>query len=495
MRWSFLPVYTGPLVILSALVAISCLAGLWYINRLQSELALVIRRDAAAMESAIDLQVYLRNLRVHALVQVVDPNDSRKRILQSDVARVQSTLDEIDRVVTESEDRTLVETILRDYARYQEQLRLDELYTLAKPVSDIAQWSDAHHMEELLAPCRKLAESQRNRMKEHLERSETQSTWAGRILLSLGAVGILSGLLSGYVIARSMTHQETRLLIQVQAVHAHLDQEVGAMTVHSSSPPGNLNEYLERIVDRVSGVCQRLQEQERHLLRAEQLAAVGQLAAGVAHEVRNPLTGVKVLLQAAVRDRDPVPLTMDRVQLLLNEVGRIERTVQGLMDYASPAPLQKEISDIRVLLERTLALAQSRSEEKSIKLELESSQDQNQIFMGLVDTDQFLSLLTNLLFNAIEASPPKGKVVLKLSQSADGKTVIQVIDHGPGIDPRMLGRLFVPFATTKPKGTGLGLTIARKIAREHGGDLTASNLADHGACFVLTLPSLERPHV
>jgi signal transduction histidine kinase len=99
-----------------------------------------------------------------------------------------------------------------------------------------------------------------------------------------------------------------------------------------------------------------------------------------------------------------------------------------------------------------------------------------------------LSLLTNLLFNAIDAAPPGGEVGVRADLGPGGRPVVEVTDTGPGIDPAVSDRLFTAFATTKPTGTGLGLTIARRVAKEHGGTLTASNQPGGGAVFTLTLP-------
>jgi signal transduction histidine kinase len=111
-----------------------------------------------------------------------------------------------------------------------------------------------------------------------------------------------------------------------------------------------------------------------------------------------------------------------------------------------------------------------------------------------IDSDQFLSLLTNLLFNAIDATPPGGEVAVSTSIAPSGMIQIDVVDCGSGIDRAVADKLFTPFATTKPTGTGLGLTVARRVAREHGGDLTAADRAGGGACFTLTLPTAEELH-
>jgi signal transduction histidine kinase len=102
-----------------------------------------------------------------------------------------------------------------------------------------------------------------------------------------------------------------------------------------------------------------------------------------------------------------------------------------------------------------------------------------------------LSLFTNLLFNAIDASPSGSEVGIGILAQPDGTLTVEVTDSGPGIDPTLEGRLFMPFATTKPKGTGLGLSIARRIAQDHGGTLTARNPQGGGACFSLVLRAQE----
>ncbi|HTU21661.1 MAG TPA: ATP-binding protein [Gemmataceae bacterium] len=483
--------YSGPLVALGVLVAVACLAGSWHINRLQADLAKAVRHDAAAMEAALDFQVQLRHLRVHSIVLVSDPTHVRRKVVRDDLAHVDTALEAAQRTAIAPEDSRLVERIVQDYGRYRNNLALDQLPPSSVPMSEVARWSDAHHMHDLLAPCQELADRQREQMKHSLARSEAQTIWAGRVLFCLGFVGVLAGLLSGFVTAWALTRRVTKLSIRVQAAQAQLDQEVGAMTVQRTPQIGDLDEQLDQVVERVSSVCRRLQEQERDLLWARQLAAVGQLAAGVAHEIRNPLTGVKFLLQAAVRAQNPTPLTVDRLQLLLQEVARIERTVQGLMDFAQTPPPDRHLHDIRAVVEAAVNVTQSRAEVKAVTVRMDSSPEP---LRATIDRDQLLSLLTNLLFNAIDATPAGGEVAVSIAGSPGSMIQVVVTDSGPGIDPALAGRLFTPFATTKPTGTGLGLTIARRVAREHGGELTAADQPGGGACFTLTLPSAEKPH-
>jgi two-component system, NtrC family, sensor histidine kinase HydH len=484
--------YAWPFVALGGLVAVAGLAGTGYINQLQADLARAIRYDAAGRDAAVELQVQLRHLRVHSLVLVADPSDDRREVVHADLARVNAALATLRHTVVNPDDARLVSVIERDYAAYRDRLALDHLPAATGSMADVARWSDDHHMADLLVPCRELADRQRDRMNDGLARTETQTAWAGRVLLGLGLAGVLSGVLSGYATARGLSLRAARLFVRVQAVQAHLDQEVGAMTVERPGHLGGLDEQLDRVVGRVKEVCERLQEQERDLLRAEQLAAVGQLAAGVAHEVRNPLTGVKLLLQAAARPEAPTPLTPDRLTLLLQEVARIERTVQGLMDFARTPPPDRRPYDLRGLAAEAVEVSQGRAEAKSVALRVDAPADS---IPAVVDRDQMLALLANLLSNAIDATPPGGEVGVCVRAGSAGTLTVEVTDTGQGIDPAVAGRLFTPFATTKPTGTGLGLTVARRVAKDHGGTLTAANRPEGGASFTLTLPAPEESYV
>jgi two-component system sensor histidine kinase HydH len=482
--------YSVPLVALGGLVAMACLGSTWYINHLQTDLAHTVRRDAAGMEAAVELQVHLRHLRVHSLVFAADPSSARRAVVAGDLGRIDAALAAVNATAIDPDDAKLAVQIVEDYARYRRDLKLDTLSAPGGKQTDIAGWSDAHHMSEILTPCRELADRQRSRMNGGLERTQHQTAWAGRILLALGFGGVFAGVLSGYATARAVNRRVAQLLVRVQAVQAHLDQEVGAMTVERPGHFGELDAQLDQVVGRVKEVCQKVQEQERDLLRAEQLAAVGQLAAGVAHEVRNPLTGIKLLLQAAVRTTGPTPLTTERLHLLLQEVARIERTVQGLLDFARTSPLDRQPQDLRAVVETAVGLTHSRAEAKSVAVHAEAPAEP---LPATVDHDQLLSLLTNLLANAVEATPPGGQIGVNTGIDPDGMIRVEVWDTGPGIDPTVAGQLFAPFVTTKPTGTGLGLNMARRVARDHGGTLTVANRPAGGTCFTLLLPA-EQSH-
>ncbi|MFO0850689.1 MAG: ATP-binding protein [Gemmataceae bacterium] len=319
-------------------------------------------------------------------------------------------------------------------------------------------------------------------------RSESQARSAGLALLAVGLAGPLAGMVGGYTIARGLSRRVARLSVRVQAVQAHLDQDVAAMTLESPSSLADVDAQLELVVERVRRVCERVNEQERELLRAEQLAAVGQLAAGVAHEVRNPLTGIKMLIEAAARTASPTPLTQADLELIRDEIARMERTVQGLLDYSKPTPPLRLPQDVRQAANRAMNIVTSRAQRAGVTVDLRLGDDP---LVARVDPDQFVSLLTNLIINALDASQAGGRVQVDGGRTPDGQIRLSVSDSGSGISADVMDVLFTPFATTKPAGTGLGLAVAGRVATDHGGTLTAANRPGGGASFTVTIPAAE----
>ena len=481
-----------PLVGLGFLLALACLAGVFYINKLEADLGRAVQYDVKRLQAAEDMQIWLRQLRFHSLLYAAQPTDDRYADVLFDEAGFEKSLANFRERAHAEHDADLVEQISQDYERYRDGIdRTDEATLVALEGKKLLHWADEHPVKQLLVPCRELAERQQERMNQSLERNELQNRWAGRSLILTGCVGVFGGILSGYAAARRYSRAVALLSVRVQAAQAQLDQEVGTLTVAEPQHLGELDQQLDLVTGRIRELCERLQRQERDILRAEQLAIVGQLAAGIAHEVRNPLTGMKFLIEAALRPNQVTTLTLDDLNLIHHEILRMERTVQELLNYARAPALKLRVEDVGELIQRAVEIARGRADRQHVELVTTLPAV---AIPALLDRDQFLSMLTNLLFNAFDATPPGREVRLSASSALDGQLKIDVADSGPGISPSSLEKLFIPFATTKATGTGLGLTTARRIARDHGGTITATNRPEGGACFTITLPLGETHH-
>ena len=246
--------------------------------------------------------------------------------------------------------------------------------------------------------------------------------------------------------------------------------------------------FLQDIAIEITLAVERSQAEqrrrERETLRAEQMALVAQLATGVAHEIRNPLTSVKMLIQANQEDGGARPLGQEDLHIIEGEIRRMERCLHTFLDYARPPKPERHLVDLAALARRTLKLVEVRAERQKVALRFEPPSEPFQV---LADAGQVQQLLLNLAINALDAMPQGGLLEIQL-RKREGCVELSVLDTGSGIPPSMQGQLFQPFATSKEKGVGLGLVISRRIAEDHGGSLGVQSRPEGGVCFTLRLP-------
>ena len=238
-------------------------------------------------------------------------------------------------------------------------------------------------------------------------------------------------------------------------------------------------------------ICEDLTEHQRlesELRRAERLSSLGQLSAGMAHEIRNPLAGIAMtaqVLRGKLAERDDAAPYLDRIQ---DETQRLERIVRSLLDFSRPAPPRLEALDLREIAQRALADLVGPAEAAGVEVE-ELTGEPLPVW---ADRDQIQQVLLNLLLNAVQACAPGDRVGLRLARSAavgggEGRVRVTVQDSGPGVPEAARAQLFDPFYTTKAEGTGLGLSICQKIMAEHGSQIRYRPCAGGGSEFILDL--------
>ncbi|MGB5984659.1 MAG: ATP-binding protein [Desulfobacterales bacterium] len=210
----------------------------------------------------------------------------------------------------------------------------------------------------------------------------------------------------------------------------------------------------------------RLSERVR---QAEKLAAIGTLAAGVAHEIRNPLSSIRGFAQFIRHRLGDRPQEQEYAAVMVREIDRIDHVVSDLLSLARPAVPQRRPTSISDLLDHTLKLISADARARRIAVELTVAQEMPR---AVLDGNQVTQALLNLLINALEATPAGGRIVLGArSDSPSRQIVLWVEDNGPGIAQADLERIFEPFFTTRQTGTGLGLAIVNNIAASHGGQI------------------------
>ncbi len=240
---------------------------------------------------------------------------------------------------------------------------------------------------------------------------------------------------------------------------------------------------LARTVGRQAAERERLRTELR---RSERLAALGKLIAGVAHEVRNPLAGIRGITQLWRRG---LGLGNEGFDHLIDEVDRLEGIVSRLLQFSRADAQDLAPGDLNTVAAEAARLAEDRAREQEIRVELDLEPDLPPVQMA---PPALVQVLRNLTTNALQVMPRGG--VLRLATRLDracGTVAASVADDGPGLSDEVLSHLFEPFFTTKAEGTGLGLAIAREIALAHRGELCAENRPGGGAVFTLTLPVTE----
>jgi len=232
-----------------------------------------------------------------------------------------------------------------------------------------------------------------------------------------------------------------------------------------------------------------IKEMEESMRRSEKLATIGQLAAGIAHEIRNPLasiSGAIQLLREEQREGESES-TQRLMEIILAESGRLNRLITDFLLYAHPPKLNKKKVDVGALMDSTLEVF-SRSPQWTKGIKLAKIMEPNITIAA--DPQQLEQILWNLLINAVDAMEDKGTLEVKVHKDGTGQTVTLVVaDTGKGISPKDIDKIFDPFFTTKEGGSGLGLSIVHKIVEIHGGDIAVESRPHRGTSFTLTFPA------
>ncbi len=230
----------------------------------------------------------------------------------------------------------------------------------------------------------------------------------------------------------------------------------------------------------------KMKDMEESVKRSERLASVGQLAAGIAHEIRNPLASISGAIQLLREEEFSNPHAQRLMEIIVTESNRLNRLINEFLLYAQPPKATKKKVELDKVVEDTLEIF-FRTPQWNYGIRLIK-----EIEKGIVvecDPQQMQQVLWNLLINAVEAM--EGKGVLKVGlrkEPADNKVILRVTDTGKGIPPDKVERIFDPFFTTKERGTGLGLSIVHKIIEQHRGTITVLSKVGEGTTFNITMP-------
>jgi two-component system NtrC family sensor kinase len=305
-----------------------------------------------------------------------------------------------------------------------------------------------------------------------------------------------------FFIASRITNPLRRMVVATNKIaqgdlnhHVQLDQrdEIGQlahsfnqMTERLKSANENLIQWGKTLEKRVEERTKELREMQGYLIQSEKLASMGKMAAGVAHEINNPLTSILINTHLMLEKLDKRHEFYENLSLIADETSRCTEIVKGLLEFARQNPPQKVFTNVNDLIERTAQLLENQASFQNIHIVLDLDRS---LPLIKLDKNKIQQVFWNLMLNAFEAMPKGGQLAVSDRLSNDRKYIdIRFVDNGVGIPQENIHKLFDPFFTTKSSGTGLGLAVTYGIIEQHDGKIDVKSEIGQGTVFTLSFP-------
>jgi len=284
--------------------------------------------------------------------------------------------------------------------------------------------------------------------------------------------------------------------MMIDAPITYRDDVLGVLRIYFDEPREFSEEefhYIILIAERGASVIQRAQlieiQESRYdqlALQTEKLSALGRMAAGIAHEINNPLAGILLFSSNLLKKAPEEGPFREGLEIIVQETLRCKAIIQDLLEFSRASEPKTSLANVNNVIERAIHLLENEFRLRHIRLEVDLSKQLPEI---LIDENQIEQILVNLLLNAIQAIEEQGTVTILSNVTSDRRNVaIEVSDTGCGISPENMSKIFEPFFSTKVKGTGLGLALTYGIVQKHGGHVYAFSQPNQGSRFIVELP-------
>jgi signal transduction histidine kinase len=466
-----------PILVVCLILVGACLFGALYLSHLHVNVSEELGENVRSTQTAALLETTTQQMIEHLL----HPQPESAEQLDRLAAEAQAQLHEAERLANHESEKVQVRRIAAGLQKYQdgksESVKAPRLAEILRA--------------EVLEPCVELRRFNLDQIaqSDRENRAIIETLRWGMLVVGVG--GSLSGLVMGYNMARRLSHSIAQLSVRIRDAAGRLNRDLGSVTLQPQGDLADLDRQMEHVLDEIGRTIDQLQQREHEVLRTEQLAAVGQLAAGVAHELRNPLTSIKMLVQTGLEGDPPPGLPAEDLAVVEQEVRRMEGYIRAFLDFARPPRSERRRTDLGAVVRRALTLTEGRARRQQVALTEELPPEPVPLD---IDPEQVQQVLVNLLLNAIDALPRGGEVAVAVRPPEDGGPAeVSVRDNGPGIAAAVRARLFQPFVTGKPDGVGLGLSICKRLVEAHGGTISAEDAPGGGTVVRFTLPPGENP--
>ncbi len=471
----------APTVLVSLALVAACIFGAFYLNQLHVNVSKDLSENVRSTRAAISLGNTTK-----ALIDLLRGPHPASDAVADQVREYNQTardlLQDARSLADKDREKVLVSQIAEALRRYFEswdqrtQKAAADLASFDRTLADLLE-------REVLGPCIELREFNSREIEASDKKNQAIINRLNWGLLAVGLGAPLSGLLLGYAVAQSLRHSIYQLSVGIRDAAGRLNRQLGSVTLDEQGDLTELHRQMQGVIAEIERVVEQLQQREREVLRAEQLGAVGQVAAGVAHELRNPLTSVKMLVQTALEGHSTNGLPREDLSIIEHEIRRMEQRIQMFLDFARPPRSERRKTELAGILRRALSLVEGRARRQNVTVSANLSTEP--IYL-MIDPEQIHQVVLNLLLNCLDALPRGGTISIEMKTGPNIEVLIR--DTGSGIAPRIRERLFEPFVTSKETGVGLGLSICKRLVEAHGGTIRGQNAQEGGALFAFTLP-------
>jgi signal transduction histidine kinase len=306
------------------------------------------------------------------------------------------------------------------------------------------------------------------------------------MLILIGFGGLLIGVGGAALLARRITKPLNRLVEgTVKISEGDFYQEI---SIDTQDEIGNLAQSFNEMSHQLLLTREREEAANKKLIQAEKLASIGRISAGIAHEIRNPLTSVKLNIQKVNESENLSEMDKEHLGISQEGIGHIENFIKEMLSFTRVSELQLSSFSMEQIVDESIKMMRNTLRLGDVQIVKEVQKD---LPVVLVDGDKIRQVLLNLFHNACEAMEHGGKITLSIStlnRSKRKKVRILVSNDGPGIPKKDWENIFEPFYTTKSSGIGLGLANARKIIEQHKGSIRVLDMTGQGTCFEILIP-------
>jgi signal transduction histidine kinase len=473
---------TAPIAFVSAVLLLIAVGAAWYVRSLQKSVSELTANHVASVFAAQELEISIREVRAQFDRFLITGDSKYLEPVPGLKKRTAEALADAEKTAYTPVEAALMRRVRQGYEHffeeYEKAVRISPIQGVYLRIIDL---TDTVLLKEILEPAHEYLRLNEGTLARSARENQEMAGWLTAGLLALGLCGSIGGLLLGWIVASTIRRSLLRTEERLWDTARQLGQ--AARTESADLADSNSSDALEMVSSSVSALLQRLRQSERHALQAERLAWVGQMAAGIAHEVRNPLMTIKLLVQAAADRRGGSAFQSRELQILEEEIVRLEQIVAGFLDFARPPRPALRPIDLTPLVEQSADFHRLRSDLQAVKISVVVPPEPVVI---LADPNQIRQVVHNLITNALDAQPGGGEVVVRLRAGEEVELAVE--DAGPGLPAELGERVFEPFVSTRDSGLGLGLSICRRIVEAHAGVIRAENREGGGATFLVRLP-------